>query len=125
MVRNTMKLVEQAKRVKSVEYDIFAKNIDDIYRASSNPFELIINGFNFGYMQGMKAARAEQRKNGATGEPADRKQPSNLKGVFEESKEECIQSVIAIMDTIADDWILGQIYLFTVRMTEENGGGTT
>lgn len=62
MVKNTIKLVEQAHTVIDVRYDIYFKNINDIYHASSNPFEMICNGFRFGYMPGMKAATAEAKK---------------------------------------------------------------
>ena len=65
MVKNTMNLVRKAKFVIDTKYDIYANNVDDIYRESDSTFDMILNGFNFGYMQGMKAARAERKKCGA------------------------------------------------------------
>ena len=65
MVKNTMNLVRKAKFVIDTKYDIYANNVDDINRESDSTFDMILNGFNFGYMQGMKAARAERKKCGA------------------------------------------------------------
>ncbi len=64
-VRNTMRLVESALEQVDVRYDIRVKNIKDIYAASNSPFDMICKGFMFGYMQGMKAARAEQKARAA------------------------------------------------------------
>ena len=65
MGKNTMNLVRKAKFVIDTKYDIYSRNVDDIYRESDSTFDMILNGFNFGYMQGMKAARAEIKKCGA------------------------------------------------------------
>ena len=65
MVKNTMNLVRKARSVINPKYDIYANNIDDIYRKSDSVFDAIINGFNFGYMQGMKSARAERKEWGS------------------------------------------------------------
>ena len=65
MGKNTMNLVRKAKFVIDTKYDIYSRNVDDIYRESDSTFDMILNGFNFGYMQGMKAARAERKKCGA------------------------------------------------------------
>lgn len=64
MVRNTMKLVQSAESHIDVRYDMYSQNINDIKDGSENIFEMIVNGFRFGYMQGMKAARAEMKKGG-------------------------------------------------------------
>ena len=56
-VKNTMKLIKSANGRINPLYDMRAQNIDDIYRASSDSFDMICNGFRFGYMQGMKAAK--------------------------------------------------------------------
>lgn len=63
-VKNTMQLIEGAIKEIDVRYDMSAGNIYDIYEASSNSVDMICNGFRFGYMQGMKAARAEMKKAG-------------------------------------------------------------
>ena len=40
-------------------YDISVLNVKEIYEKSSSPFDMICTGFRFGYIQGMKAAKAE------------------------------------------------------------------
>ena len=63
MVRNTMKLVNKAEGKISDGYDMHTKNMLDIYNASNGDrCRMIFNAFRFGYMQGMKAAKAEMRK---------------------------------------------------------------
>lgn len=59
---NTLQLVDKSKGNINSRYDIWTKNIKDIERISHNSYDLIVNGFRFGYMQGMKAAQAEGRK---------------------------------------------------------------
>lgn len=39
-----------------------AHNLFDIHKESGNEWDLIINGFRFGYMQGIKAAKADKKK---------------------------------------------------------------
>lgn len=60
-VKNTMKLVESAVGVINIRYDLCAENIIDIKDASQDIYDLIRNGFRFGYMQGLKAAKAEMK----------------------------------------------------------------
>ena len=61
-VKNTMKLIASYLKQANGNYALYANNIEDIYKISNTPCELIYNGFRFGYMQGMKAAKAELRK---------------------------------------------------------------
>lgn len=61
-VKNTMKLIDSYLKQTNVNYALYANNIIDIYEASNTSCELIYNGFKFGYMQGMKAAKAELGK---------------------------------------------------------------
>lgn len=68
MVQNTMNLARKASGVINVKYDIFANNVVDIYQESDSVYDAIINGFRFGYMQGVKAAKAEMKKGGASDE---------------------------------------------------------
>ncbi len=63
-VKNTMKLVDSSLEVINADYDLYVENVKDIYASSDNVFDLICNGFRFGYMQGMKATKAELRKSG-------------------------------------------------------------
>lgn len=64
-VKNTMKLINSSIRKISSNYDIAAQNIQDIADASNNKWDLITYGFRFGYIQGMKAAKAEMKKGSA------------------------------------------------------------
>lgn len=61
-VKKVMQLVEKSIGHINENYDMSVENIEDIRKASMNTIELVINGFRFGYMQGMKAARAEMKK---------------------------------------------------------------
>ena len=59
-VKNTMRLVRVANNYINIYYDIEAEHVIDIKNANTDPCAMIIDGFKFGYMQGLKAARAEQ-----------------------------------------------------------------
>lgn len=43
-------------------YDMDTEQIDEILESSEDAVAMICNGFRFGYMQGMKAAKAEAVK---------------------------------------------------------------
>ena len=43
-------------------YDLFAAQITEIANHSADRFTGICDGFRFGYLQGMKAAKAERRR---------------------------------------------------------------
>lgn len=60
-VKNAMKVVESALGKVNPKYDLTQKNWVDIVEFSKDPVEAVQNGFLFGYMQGMKAAKAERR----------------------------------------------------------------
>lgn len=64
-VKNTMQVVRDSIGEINGRYDMCTDNAKDIYGASNDFFDMIVNGFRFGYMQGMKAAKAEMRKGGA------------------------------------------------------------
>ena len=57
-----MELIGQSFGRINPKYDLHADNIADINDASENFYDLICNGFRFGYMQGRKAAIAEIKK---------------------------------------------------------------
>lgn len=61
-VKNTIKLMDSYLKQVNENYALYANNIEDIYKVSNTPCELIYNGFRFGYMQGMKATKAKLRK---------------------------------------------------------------
>lgn len=63
-VKNTMQLIEASIGKINTRYDMCEENIDDICKTSRDAFSMICNSFRFGYMQGMKAARAEMKKGG-------------------------------------------------------------
>lgn len=63
-IQNAMKVVETSIGKINTAYEMSVDNIAEIYEASNDSFEMICNGFKFGYMQGMKAAKAEMRKGG-------------------------------------------------------------
>lgn len=64
MVRNTMKVIEQAKGIMNLKYEMHLNNVLDVRDASEDIYDMIFNGFHFGYMQGMKAAKAEMERGG-------------------------------------------------------------
>ncbi len=49
-VKNTMELIGQSFGRINPKYDLHADNIADINDASENFYDLICNGFRFGYM---------------------------------------------------------------------------
>lgn len=61
-VRNTMKHIRKAEQLENDKYSLRMNNINDIKKASVDEWSLICNSFYFGYIQGMKAAKAEMRK---------------------------------------------------------------
>lgn len=64
-VKNTIKLIDSYLNQVNSNYTLYPNNVIDIYAKSNNVYDLICNGFRFGYMQGMKAAKAQLRKSGA------------------------------------------------------------
>lgn len=57
---NTIKQVQSIKGKINPKYDMNTENIQEIWEYDKNPFYLISNAFKFGYVQGMKAAKAEK-----------------------------------------------------------------
>lgn len=64
-VKNTMKLINSSIRKINNNYDMTVQNVRDIADASNEKYDLIVYGFRFGYIQGMKAAKAEMKKGSA------------------------------------------------------------
>lgn len=46
-------------------YDMSCENMREIYDTYGGSFDVICCSFRFGYLQGMKAAKAEMKKGGA------------------------------------------------------------
>ena len=61
-VKNTMQLIEKSIGHIDDRYDMHTGNVEDIRKASKDFCDLICNGFRFGYMQGIKAAKAEMKR---------------------------------------------------------------
>lgn len=64
MIKNVAKIVENSRGKIDVRYDMCVSDIEAIEKMSCNKYDFITNGFCFGYMQGLKAARAEIKRNG-------------------------------------------------------------
>lgn len=67
MALSTMEKIEAAKGTRNRRYNMSTSQCFEIYQNSSGVIEMIANGFMFGYMQGMKAAKAEAKKAGKAG----------------------------------------------------------
>lgn len=63
MKLNVKKVIESYQKVYNRRYEPKAMQLKELYEMSSNPFDLITNAFAFGYVQGMKAAKAKMKKN--------------------------------------------------------------
>lgn len=63
-IKNAVEKAEAAKRKINRRYDITIGNMIEIGEKSDDIFSVISNSFAFGYMQGLKAAKAEVKKGG-------------------------------------------------------------
>ena len=61
-VKNTMELIDKSTGYIDARYDMCVENIQDIWDSSKNAYDLIVNGFRVGYMQGAKAAKSELKR---------------------------------------------------------------
>lgn len=61
MRKNAMEISRESLGKINTRYDMRAKDMESILNGSSNIYEMISNGFQFGYMQGMKAAKAQMK----------------------------------------------------------------
>lgn len=59
---NVMKKIKEAKGGINSYYDLDIEDMEKIYNSSNDGFSLISNAFTFGYIQGMKAQKAKDRK---------------------------------------------------------------
>ncbi len=58
-------VLEKVESIKiNPHYDMTVENMYEIYRNGKNIFNVIMLSFNFGYFQGMKAAKSELNHNG-------------------------------------------------------------
>lgn len=58
-VTNTMKVIGKVRGKIDPGYDLASNNMEDIRENSSSIYSLMCNSFAFGYIQGMKATKAE------------------------------------------------------------------
>lgn len=65
-VKSAMQLIEETRGTIDTRYDMRVKHVADIKEQSNGFYDLICNGFIFGYAQGMKAAKSEMKKGGGS-----------------------------------------------------------
>lgn len=59
---NVMKKIQETRGGINPYYDMDIEDMKKIYNNSNDGFSLISNAFVFGYIQGMKAQKAKDRK---------------------------------------------------------------
>lgn len=59
---DVMKKIQEMGRKINVYYDLDIEDMEKIYNSSNDGFSLISNAFTFGYIQGMKAQKAKDKK---------------------------------------------------------------
>lgn len=64
MIKNVTRIIEKSIGKIDERYDMCVSDIEAIEKMSYSKYDFIANGFRFGYMQGLKAARAETKRNG-------------------------------------------------------------
>jgi hypothetical protein len=57
-----MEKVEAAREIVNIRYTLSLREAFDIVENSRDWLEILSNGFDYGYMQGYKAAKAEMKK---------------------------------------------------------------
>lgn len=59
---NVMKKIKKMRGEINMYYDMDIEDMKKIYNSSNDGFSLISNAFTFGYIQGMKAQKAKDKK---------------------------------------------------------------
>lgn len=59
---DVMKKIKEMRGKINIYYDMDIEDMEKIYNSSNDGFSLISNAFTFGYIQGMKAQKAKDRK---------------------------------------------------------------
>lgn len=59
---DVMKKIQEARGGINSYYDMDIEDMKKIYNRSNDGFSLISNAFTFGYIQGMKAQKAKDKK---------------------------------------------------------------
>lgn len=65
-VKDVMQLIGETRGTVDTRYDMCANHIVDIKNQSNDFYDLICNGFIFGYAQGMKAAKSKMKRGGGS-----------------------------------------------------------
>lgn len=59
-----MDKIKQTNRLINCRYDVTYSMVSEVIQNSSGQYDLFSNSFALGYLQGMKAAKAEMKKGG-------------------------------------------------------------
>lgn len=59
---DVMKKIKKMRGGINTYYDMDIEDMEKIYNSSNDGFSLISNAFTFGYIQGMKAQKAKDKK---------------------------------------------------------------
>lgn len=59
---DVMKKIKEMRGGINTYYDMDVEDMEKIFNSSNDGFSLISNAFTFGYIQGMKAQKAKDRK---------------------------------------------------------------
>lgn len=59
---SVMKKIQEMRGKINIYYDMDIEDMEKIYNSSNDDFSLISNAFTFGYIQGMKAQKAKDKK---------------------------------------------------------------
>jgi len=63
-IKSVMDKIEEAGKIVNPNYDIPLSSVIEICENSAGSAEMIFNGFYLGYIQGVKAERARQKREG-------------------------------------------------------------
>lgn len=63
---DVMKKIKKMRGGINTYYDMDIEDMEKIYNSSNDGFSLISNAFTFGYIQGMKAQKAKDKKKKGT-----------------------------------------------------------
>lgn len=66
--KSVIEKVESMMGIINKRYVLSTSEAFEVYEKTSGPIEAIAVSFRYGYMQGVKAARAEMKKGGAVNE---------------------------------------------------------
>ena len=68
-MKNIMEKIRMTKaEIYNGRYDLRLSDVLEIFDNSPDKFDLITNGYAFGYFQGIRAAKAEMKKKGVKNE---------------------------------------------------------